>query len=120
MRFLDEDCKRNCKVRLSQFLIFLSGFCAKSSQNVFFRRNSCRTIRHNIECVVNKDKLDATNGQTVKMDALAVNSDVVRIMKMTFSITPGWGDKHSETVEDFFHPQNSTLSVRTALGMKID
>ena len=75
---------------------------------------------YNIECVVNKDELDATNGQTVKMDTLVVNSDVVRIMKMIFSIKPGWGDEHSETVEDFFHPQNLTLSMRTALGMKID
>ena len=74
---------------------------------------------YNIEYILNPDELDATNGQTVKMDALVTNADVVRSVKMIHDIKPGWGDEHTETVDEFFHPQNLTLSVRSALGITI-
>ena len=51
------------------------------------------------------------------MDGLVINSDVIRAMKMVYDIQPGWGDECSETVDEFFHPQNLTLSVRSALGI---
>ena len=74
---------------------------------------------YSIEYRLDPDDLDATNGETVKMDTLVINADVVRAMKMLFDIKPGWGDEFSETVEEFFHPQNLTLSVRAALGIKL-
>ena len=75
---------------------------------------------HNIEYILNPSELDATKGETVKMDTLVVNSDIIRAMKMVYDITPGWGDEYSETVDEYFHPQNLTLSVRTALGITIN
>ena len=75
---------------------------------------------YNIECILNPSELDATKGETVKMDTLVVNSDIIRAMKMVYDITPGWGDEYSETVDEYFHPQNLTLSVRTALGITIN
>ena len=74
----------------------------------------------NIEYIVDPNNLDATHGELVKMDTLVVNSDIIRAMKMIFNVKPGWGDEHSETADEFFHPQNLTSSVRTALGMKIE
>ena len=74
----------------------------------------------NIECTLDSNDLDATNGQTVKMDTLVVNADIIRVMKMIYDITSGWGDECGETVDEYFHPQNLTLSVRSALGIKID
>ena len=53
------------------------------------------------------------------MDSLVVNADVVRAMKMLYDIKPGWGDEFNETVEEFFHPQNLTLTVRAALGIQL-
>ena len=75
---------------------------------------------YNIEYLMDPNDLDATNGQTVKMDTLVVNADIIRVMKMIYDITPGWGDEYGETVDEYFHPQNLTLSVRSALGIKID
>ena len=63
------------------------------------------------------NNLDATAGQTVKMDTLVVNADIIRVIKMLCEIKPGWGDECDETVDECFHAQNLTLSVRSALGM---
>ena len=66
------------------------------------------------------NNLDATDGQTVKMDTLVVNADIIRVIKMLYEIKPGWGDEYDKTVDEYFHPQNLTLSVRSALGMNIN
>ena len=66
------------------------------------------------------NNLDATDGQTVKMDTLVVNADIIRVIKMLYEIKPGWGDEYDETVDEYFHPQNLTLSARSALGMNIN
>ena len=72
-----------------------------------------------IQYIFDIDELDQTNGNKIKMDALVINADVVRAMKMIYDINPsqGWGEEYLDTVNDFFHPQNLTPSVRTALGM---
>lgn len=75
---------------------------------------------YNIEFMIDETKYDVTNGQHVKLDTLIINSDVVRAMKMLYDVEPGWGDEYRETVDEFFHPQNLTLSVRSTLGMTLD
>ena len=55
----------------------------------------------------------------MKMDALVVNSDIVRVIKMLCDVGSGWGDEYPETVKEYFHPQNLTLAVRSLLGIGI-
>jgi len=54
------------------------------------------------------------------MDTLVINSDIVRLIKMIYDVKAGWGEEFSETVEEFFHPENLTLSVHSALGITIE
>ena len=75
---------------------------------------------YNNEYVVDKTAMDSTHGEIMKMDSLVVSSDIIRAMKMIYNIGAGWGEEYSETVDEFFHPQSLTLSVRNALGMKIE
>ena len=75
---------------------------------------------YNIECILDPNDLDATRGEPVKMDTLVINADIIRVIKMLYEIKPGWGDEHDETVDEHFHPQNLTLSVRSALSMSIN
>lgn len=74
---------------------------------------------YNIEFMIDESSFDATNGEPVKLDTLIVNSDVVRAMKMLYDIEPGWGDEFRETVDEYFHSQNLTKSVRSVLGMTL-
>ena len=55
----------------------------------------------------------------VKPDDIVTNADVVRLMKMIYDIEGNWGDEHPDTVREFFHEQNLTVSVRDALGITI-
>ena len=75
---------------------------------------------YNNEYVVDKTAMDSTHGEIMKMDSLVVSSDIIRAMKMIYNIGAGWGEEHSETADEFFHPQSLTLSARNALGMKIE
>ena len=75
---------------------------------------------YNIKYIIDPDGLDATHGETVKMDTLVINSDIVCLIKMIYDAKAGWGEEFSETVEEFFHPENLTLSVRSVLGITIE
>ena len=59
--------------------------------------------------------MDQSHGQDIKLDEIAINSDVIRVLKMAYDVTPGWGDEHCETVEEFFHPIDLTAEAREAL-----
>ena len=74
----------------------------------------------NIECILDPNDLDATRGEPVKMDTLVINADIIRVIKMLHEIKPGWGDECDETVDEYFHPQNLTLSAHSALSMSIN
>ena len=80
----------------------------------------CLDNPYNVEFIIDPANLDANNGETAKMDTLVIDSDVVRLLKMIYDIKSRWGDEHFETVEEFFHPENLTFSVRSALGMKLE
>ena len=83
---------------------------------MFFKRLNADNP-YNVEYVIEPDNLDETKGQAVKMDSLVINTDVVRIIKMLCDVGSGWGDEYPETVDEYFHPQNLTLSVRSSLGI---
>ena len=68
---------------------------------------------------MNENDLDQTHGQEIKMDQMVINNDVLRVMKMIYDITPGWGNDFFETVEEFFHPVNLTSEVRDSLFITI-
>ena len=74
---------------------------------------------YNIEFLVDESNLDVTNGVPIKMDTIVINSDVVRAMKMLYDTEPGWGEEYRETVDEYFHTQNLTNSVRAMLGMNL-
>ncbi len=78
-----------------------------------------RENHHNIDFVLNEKTFDETHDGVIKMDAVVVNEDVLRTMRMIYSITGDWGDEYAETVHDFFSPPNLTLSIASSLGYHI-
>ena len=74
---------------------------------------------YNIEFIVDEANFDVTNGQPVRLDAIVVDTDIIRVIEMVCDVEAGWGDECRETVDEFFHPQNLTFAVRNALGMKL-
>jgi len=63
--------------------------------------------------------LDQTHGIDIKMDQMVINNDVLRVMKMMYTIKADWGNEYFDTVEEFFHPVNLTKEVRNALYITI-
>ena len=74
---------------------------------------------YNIEYLVNENDLDRTHGQEIKLDEMVLNSDVLRVMKMMYEITPDWGNEFFDTVSEFFHSVDLTSEVRDALNISI-
>ena len=50
---------------------------------------------------------------------MVLNNDVLRVIKMMYEITPGWGNEYFDTVNEFFHEVNLTSEVRDALRITI-
>ena len=84
--------------------------------------NQENPYRLNFEVDETCSNIDNNNGEgmgIVKPDDIVTNADVVRLMKMIYDIEGNWGDEYPDTVREFFHEQNLTVSVRDALGITI-
>ncbi len=74
---------------------------------------------YNLDFVLNEATYNQTPSGVIKMDAVVVNEDVLRTMRMIYSITGDWGDEYAETVHNFFSTPNLTVSIASALGYHI-
>ena len=50
---------------------------------------------------------------------MVTNMDVLRVIRMMYEITPGWGNEYFDTVTEFFHEVNLTSDVRDSLKITI-
>ena len=71
---------------------------------------------YNNDYVVLKSTFDETKEHPEKFDKFIVNKDIVKVMKMRFSINSGWCNEYIETVQDYYDDLNITLQVRALLG----
>ena len=71
---------------------------------------------YNNEYVVLRSTFDETKEEREKFDKFVINKDIVKVMKMRYSIMQGWANEYMETVQDYFDDLNITLQVRALLG----
>ena len=74
---------------------------------------------YNLEYVLNEATFDQTPSHVIKMDALVINEDVLRTMRMIYSISGKWGNEYCETVHNFFSVANITPTIAGSLGYDI-
>ena len=64
--------------------------------------------------------MDSTFDETAegpqKLDHYVISKEIVRIMKMRYDISSGFANEYYETVQDYFHEQNITPTVKEGLG----
>ena len=71
---------------------------------------------YNNEYVVLPATFDETKEGRGKTDNYVINKDIVRMIKMRYTIHPGWANEYIDTIEDYMDDLNMTVHVRAMLG----